>query len=486
MNMPADLPPKGSNEVPSCHGGLANLDEEHDYWIEEVEGSIPADLTGTFLRNGPGRQKIGGRPYGHWFDGDGMISQFTFTDSRAHFKNSYVKTPKYLEETAAQKILYRGFGTQIPGGWTKNIFRFPANPANTSIVYHGGKLLALNEGGRPWELLPGSLETVGEYDYDGALAGKTFSAHGKVHPKTGDYFNFGAGVSGGGIRPRPCLNLYRINPAGEMADTGQIPLQTFPFCHDFALSENHGIYFINSIVFGGMGKFFLGGRSMSEGIHFDNDIAMRIIVVNLDTLEVVREFETDPGAIIHFGNAFEEGDEIVVDGMFQDNFEANETLTDVFNPSGRFGGGHYHRYRLNLADGSMSCSKVSEHESEFPVFNPAKAGQHHDVCWTACSVDNGANSFFNGFQRVTFDGEVDLVTLPAGCYGSEPMFAPAQGATREDDGYLLEVVYDGFSHRSELQVFRADDVQDQVCVLRLSHHLPHQFHGHFVPKTFAV
>jgi carotenoid cleavage dioxygenase-like enzyme len=51
---------------------------------------------------------------------------------------------------------------------------------------------------------------------------------------------------------------------------------------------------------------------------------------------------------------------------------------------------------------------------------------------------------------------------------------------------LLEVVYDGFSHRSELQVFRADDVQDQVCVLRLSHHLPHQFHGHFVPKTFAV
>ena len=66
------------------------------------------------------------------------------------------------------------------------------------------------------------------------------------------------------------------------------------------------------------------------------------------------------------------------------------------------------------------------------------------------------------------------------------MFAPAQGATREDDGYLLEVVYDGYKHRSELQVFRADAVRDQVCTLRLSHHLPHQFHGHFISQTFAL
>ncbi|MBH79828.1 MAG: lignostilbene alpha-beta-dioxygenase [Gammaproteobacteria bacterium] len=482
MNMPA----KGANEAPSCHGGLANLDEEYDYWVEDIEGSIPADLTGTFLRNGPGRQKIGGAPYGHWFDGDGMLSQFTFTDGKAHFKNRYVRTPKYVEETAAQKILYRGFGTQIPGGLLKNVFRFPANPANTSLIYHGGKLLALNEGGLPWELATGSLETVGECDYDGALAGKTFSAHGKVHPKTGDYFNFGAGMSGGRLKPQACLNLYRINPAGEMTGTGQIPLATFPFCHDFALSDRYAIYFINSIVVSGMGGFILGTRTISDGIHFDNAIPMRMLVVDLDTLEVVREFETDPGAIIHFGNAFEEGDEIVIDAMFQDNFEANETLTDVFNPNGRFGGGHYHRYRLNMSDGSITCSKVSEHESEFPVFNPAKAGQRHGVSWTACSIDNGANSFFNGISRVSYDGDVQLLTLPAGYYGSEPMFAPAQGATREDDGYVLEVVYDGYNHVSEVVVLRAEDLEDQVCTLKLKHHLPHQFHGQFLSQTFPL
>lgn len=475
---------KGSNEAPSCHGGLENLDEEHDYWIEDIDGEVPANLSGTFLRNGPGRQRIGGRPYGHWFDGDGMLSQFSFVDGRVHFRNAYVRTPKYVEETAAQKILYRGFGTQIPGGWTKNVLRFPANPANTSIIYHGGKLLALNEGGRPWEVRPGSLETVGEYDYEGALARKTFSAHGKVHPRTGHYFNFGAGASGAGIKPQPCLNLYRIDASGTMINTGQVPLETFPFCHDFALSDKYGIYFINSIVFGGMGKFVLGTGTMSDGVHFDNDQALKIIVVDLDTLQVAREFETDPGAIIHFGNAFDDGDEVVVDGMFQDNFAANETLADVFNPSGRFGGGYYNRYRLNMASGAMTCERISDQECEFPTFNPQVAGQRHGMTWTACSVDNGANSFFNGFQRVDFDGHSTLVTLPPGHYGSEPMFAPAADAAREDDGYLLEVVYDGFKHRSELQVYRADDVADRVCTLRLPHHLPHQFHGHFVSQTF--
>ena len=49
----------------------------------------------------------------------------------------------------------------------------------------------------------------------------------------------------------------------------------------------------------------------------------------------------------------------------------------------------------------------------------------------------------------------------------------------EDDGYVLEVVYNAFDHKSELQVFRADALTDQVCCLKLSHHLPHQFHGYF-------
>ena len=79
---------------------------------------------------------------------------FTFRDGKVHFKNAYVRTPKYVKETEQQQILYKGFGTKIPGGIRANFLKAPANPANTSAMYHGGKLLALNEGGRPWQIEP--------------------------------------------------------------------------------------------------------------------------------------------------------------------------------------------------------------------------------------------------------------------------------------------------------------------------------------------
>lgn len=476
----------GANEIPSCHGGLENLDAEYDYMLEAVEGEIPADLKGTFFRNGPGRQRIGGRKYGHWFDGDGMLCAFTFDEGKAHFRNRYVRTTKYVEETAAQQILYRGFGTQVPGGLLKNFLKMPANPANTNTVYHGGHLLALNEGGKPWELKPGSLETIGEFTYDGELeSSMVFSAHGKIHAGTGDYINFGGGMSGFGLKgPKPCLNMYRINPEGRLFKKSQVPLENFPFCHDFALSDRYGIFFLGSIVFGNMLPVILGTKTISDQVVFDDSIPMQVVVVDLDTLTEVKRFETDPGAIIHFGNAFESGDEIVVDGMFQDNFEANSTLSDVFNPDGRFNGGIYMRYYLNMKSGQMRSEQVTDVESEFPTFNISYAGRQNDVTYTACSVDNGANSFFNAISRVTRDGDETVVTLPKGCYGSEPLFAPKVNARKEDDGYLLEVIYNGLDHLSELQIYRADDITDQVCSAKLRHHVPHQFHGFFTCHTF--
>ncbi len=487
MNNPVDRQSSGQNEPPSHVGGLENLDTEYNYWLEDIEGQIPADLEGTFFRNGPGRQRIGQHKYGHWFDGDGMLCAFTFRDGKAHFKNAYVRTPKYVDETAAQDIKYRGFGTQIPGSLWANIGKMPANPANTNSIYHAGKLLALNEGGHPWELKPEDLSTVGEYDYDGSLQrGQVFSAHGRVHQATGDYINFGAGMAGITLKgPQPCLNIYRINPAGKMIRKGQVLLDSFPFCHDFAIAEQHAIFFIGSIVFSGMGSVMLGRKTISDVVRYDPDINMRILVVNLDNLEVERTFETVPGAIIHTGNAFQHGDEIIVDGMYQDGFAANDTLTDVFNPHKRFGGGWYNRYFLNMADGSMRTERVSDIESEFPTFNTRLTGRESSVCYTACSVANGANGFFNAIQRVDFDGQYKLLTLPAGHYGSEPLFVPAKDSSREDDGYLLEIIYDGYRHKSDLVVLRADNLDEEVCRAHLTHHLPHQFHGYFTPQVFC-
>ncbi len=476
----------GANEIPTCHGGLENLDEEHSYKITEIEGELPRDLTGTFFRNGPGRQRIGDSNYGHWFDGDGMLCAFTFANGEVHFKNRYVRTPKYIAETESQKIEYRGFGTQVPGGFFSNFLKMPANPANTSLIWHGGHLLALNEGGKPWKLKPENLETIGEFTYEKELdPSMVFSAHGKIHEPTGDYINFGAGVGGFGLKgPKPCINMYRINPQGKLFKKAQIPLDSFPFCHDFAMTDRYAVFFVGSIVFGNMIPVMLGSNSISDQIKFDGSIPLKAVVVDLETFETVKTFETTPGSVIHFGNAFDQGDEIIVDGMFTDNFEANDTLGDVFNPEGRFGGGQYVRFIMNIKNGTIRQEKITEVESEFPTFNPTQAGKKHGVTYTATSIYNGANSFFNGIQRVSYDGESQLATLPPGYYGSEPMFAASDNPQAEDDGYILEVAYNGFTHKSELQIFRADNLDDMVCNLKLKHHVPHQFHGHFTHDVF--
>ena len=477
----------GSNEPPSHHGGLANLDEEHSYWIEEIEGALPADLEGTFFRNGPGRQRIGGEKYGHWFDGDGMVCAFTFRDGRAHFRNAYVRTPKYIDETRDQAIRYRGFGTAIPGGLLANVGRAPANPANTNTMYHAGRLFALNEGGHPWELDPTNLATLGECDFDGRLEkSEVFSAHGRIHPKTGEYVNFGGGIGGMSLKgPKPCLNVYRIAPSGELVKKGRVFIDHFPFCHDFVLTEHYAVFFVGSITFDGIVGVMLGTKCISDVVRYEPAIGMQVLVVDLETLELVKRVETGDGVIVHFGNAREDGDTIIIDGCYQNSFEANASLLDVFAPESRFNGGVFKRYVVDLKRGSLTEQVVTDTECEFPTFNNDLVGQRNRVTWTACSVDNGYNGFFNGFQRLTEDGDARIVTLPPGYYGSEPLFAPAKGATREDDGYLLEVVYDGFAHRSELQIYRADAVTDRVATLKLEHHLPHQFHGHFTREVVA-
>ena len=160
--------------------------------VDEVEGSVPRELTGTLYRNGPSRNEIGGKPYAHLFDGDGMLSQFTIADGGIRYRNRYVRTNHFLAERAADKPVMRGYGQQRPGGVPGNAFRTPANVANTSVQYHSGNLLALYEGGRPWQVDPDTLETVGEYDFDGELkGGYTYSAHPTWDPATGELFNFG-------------------------------------------------------------------------------------------------------------------------------------------------------------------------------------------------------------------------------------------------------------------------------------------------------
>lgn len=471
--------------APSFHSGLRALNDEYSYRAGRIEGKLPNWLRGTFFRNGPGRLEVGGQKFGHWFDGDGLICKFSFRDDGVHFSNRYVRTPKYVRESALNRIDCRGFGTQRSGGLLANFLRPPANPANTGVVWHGNHLLALNEGGRPFELNPTSLETVGEFDYAGQLSQfNMFSAHGKIHPRTGDYFNFGMGVSGVNRHGmQPGLSLYRISLLGKLVSKVTIPVDFFPFCHDFALTEKHAIFFLSSIRVSHLGSIILGSRTMADSIFFDPQAAMQIMVIDLQNFDVVMRAQTDPGAVVHFGNAWEGEQAFHLDAMFIDNFDANEKLKDIWHADG-LGGGKFLRYSIAKQNGALAVQPVCDIECEFPQWDNRTTGFRHQSTYTA-AVTTDDNSYFNAVMKVNVEsGATHINKLPAGCFASEPMFVPRPGGSADDDGALLCVVYNAHSQASELWVMDASDIDDVIARVLLPHHIPHQFHGFFTPQLF--
>ncbi len=475
--------PAAPRIMPGCHiAGFETQFEEYDYTVsaDEISGEIPSEIAGTLFRNGPGRLKIGEHKYGHWFDGDGMLNAITIDKGKLHYKNRYVRTPKYIEETAAQKILYRGVGTQRPGGFLNNMLRFPGNAANTSVVYHGGRLLTLWEGGDPWELDPATLETKGAHKFDGKLKrGMPFSAHGKIHPRTGYYYNFGF---------MGALNFYKINPDGEMEDSIRHVVGNYAMCHDFAMTDKHAIFFLCPAVFKHPLQFVFGFKSIMQAMDYDETMPTKIVVVSLDDLKVVREFETSSFFAFHFSNAYEEGDELVADVCRTDRMGAMDAVADVFADV-EFeddGSACFYRYRLNLATGEV---KGHKHEGvlggDFPMWDERRTGLLNNFAYTATFVENGTPYSFNALQKVDLrTGKANIYDFGPGRFTSEALFIPRSPDAAEDDGWMVSVVFNAHSGNSEVVLLDAQTMDKEVATVRLRNHIPHGFHGHFTHQVF--
>ncbi len=464
-------------------GGFEALEQELDCRVPaaEIDGRIPDSVRGTFFRIGPGRNRLGDQVFGHWFDGDGMLHGVTFTDDGIWYRNRYVRTPKYLAETAAGKIVYRSFGHNAPGGVLKNVGRLPANAANTSLIWHGGRLLALWEGGRPWQVDPVTLETIGEFNYRGKLGiTDPFSAHGKVDPKTGYYFNHGLGVGARG----PQINIYRINPDGELVARTGIPVKVAAFVHDCAFAGDYLVYFVHPVGFRNPLPFLSGLKAFNDCVRYNPDWGMEALVVEAATLKLVRRIPLDPFVVFHFGNAWQEESKLVIDLMRFEDFSVNAVLSDIFHAENEQGGRPW-RYTLNLDTGQIDAATLPlACSGEFPQWDLRFSGRKTRWLFTAAIADNGTSGFFNAIQRLdTETGRTTLHDFGPGRFTSEAVFVPE--GDREGDGYLCCVVYDAATQLSEIVLLdaRAEGLP-ALARIPLRNHVPFGFHCGYTRKAF--
>jgi carotenoid cleavage dioxygenase len=173
---------------PYLSGNFAPVRSEDDFDLE-VTGEFPAGLRGAFYRNGPNPQ-FEPRGHHHWFTGDGMIHAFFVEGGKVAYRNRYIRTPKWELEHAAGKALFGGFD---PRAADPSVMGKDSGTANTNIVWHADRLLALEEAHKPFELDPKSLESRGYVEpYKGRV-----TAHPKIDPATGEMAWFGYSVGDG-------------------------------------------------------------------------------------------------------------------------------------------------------------------------------------------------------------------------------------------------------------------------------------------------
>src|SRR5215203_6169762 len=198
-------------------GHIAPVANEIDAVDLPVDGALPPELTGRYLRNGP--NPLPGEPSGHWFTGHGMVHGIRLRDGRAEwYRNRWVRTKALAGESMIG-----------PTGRVDH----SVGVANTHVIAHAGRTMALVESSFPHVLTP-DLGTVGPFDFDGRLT-TAMTAHPKTDPVTGELHFFGYGFA------PPFLTYHRLSAAGELVTSAEITVPGPTMMHDFAITHRHAV-----------------------------------------------------------------------------------------------------------------------------------------------------------------------------------------------------------------------------------------------------
>lgn len=418
----------------------------------KVEGTIPPELSGLYVRNGPNAWQGSSD---HFFMGDGMLHGVRLEQGKARwYKNRYVQTPVLFEEPG---ILLKPPALQD-------------NMSNVSMLHHGGKLLSLGEAGWAYEIDPEDLSTREVVNYDGKLQ-TAMTAHPKIDPETGVMHFFGYSVF------EPYLTYHQANAQGELIKS--LPLQSDgpAMMHDFAMTENHVIFMELPVLFSMMKAVTMDPFPFG----WDESAACRMGVLPKNgSAADLKWFDVPTCFIFHTMNAFERGNEIVLDAARYDSLWVKGS-GDFNHPA------YLSRFTMNLESGAVSVDRVHQQALEFPQINRQNLGRdyRYGYCLTAGVKDNHIDyDGATGFIKVdTATGSADRFDLPNGLSPAEPFFVAAADGSGEDHGYLLSYVYDASSHTSDLWIMEADNVgAGAIAKIKLPVRVPVGFHGVWVPE----
>jgi len=414
-----------------------------------VEGAIPTELHGRYLRIGPNPFATPTGPY-HWFIGDGMVHGVELGNgAAAWYRNRWVRTDD----------LARAMGESPVDGPLPALY----DTSNTHVIGHAGRILALTEGSMPYELSP-TLDTLRRTDFGGPLP-TGFTAHPKIDPVSGELVAFAYWFA------PPYLTYYVIDAFGTLARSESIRIPRSVMMHDFAITREHVLFFDLPVVF--------DLEVAPFPFRWDDDHIARVGVMPRSGGDAdVRWFEIDPCYVFHPMNAYDDGDTIVVD------VPRHPTMFKQSRTGPNDGGvPTLDRWTIDLAAGKLREERLDERGQEFPRVNETLLGSRHRFGYpvglpNTLDAFDGATYFKHDLVAgVTYEHDFGPGRTPG-----EFVFIPAEAATSEDDGWLMGYVYDAAVDRSDLVILDAHEFcAAPVACVHLPVRVPYGFHGSWIP-----
>ncbi len=464
-----------NEEAPRWSRLFDNIDREHGFESLRVEGHLPQDLIGTIYRNGPGVFTRGGVRIAHLFDGDGAIAATRFSHAEAEGAVRFVQTRAREREERKQRWLYGGYKQSFQRPIREVLLGRSKNPANTGVLLHQGKLFALCEAGKPIELHPDELSTLGEEDFGGVI--QTFNAHPKrVVSRAATY---SIGVRLGRTHQIDILEVPDFGCARRLAT---LPAGTVGMVHDFAVTERHLILFIPPQRVKLL-SMLLRNRGLVDAIDWDQSAGTEIVTISLDAPDQVRRFRTESFYMEHVANAYEEKDgEIVIDFTRYENLATFENLVQplVHLRVGAPLSMSLSRMRLAASCKSATFETLLGESCELPHTANAHRGKRHNVTYLAGQPDSERpyDAFTSTLKIDHLHNRVERFFHGKDTAGGEPIFVPRPNAKDEDDGYLLVPVFDPKTGSSHEAIFDARRVSDgPIARAHHSQPIPPRFHG---------
>jgi carotenoid cleavage dioxygenase-like enzyme len=443
-----------------------------------VEGDIPADLDGVYLRNTENPLHPALKAY-HPFDGDAMVHVVGFRDGKAFYRNRFVRTDGLLAENDAGGPLWPGLAEPVElakrdHGWGARGSMKDASSTDV-IVHRGTALTSFYQCGDLYRLDPYTADTEGKESWNGAFpVDWGVSAHPKVDDRTGEllFFNYS--------KQAPYMHYGVVDADNDLVHYVDVPLPGPRLPHDMAFTENYVI--LNDF------PLFWEPSYLERNAHvarFHRDMPSRFAVIGRRGCDITW-FEAEPTFVLHFTNAYEDGDEIVLDGFFQSDPEpADNGMGNKWERAFRFLAldrmqSRLHRWRFNLVTGGVHEEQLSDSITEFGMINAGYAGAKYRYTYAATGKPSWF--LFDGLVKHDLDtGHEERFALGDGVYGSETAMASRVGGAGEDDGYLVTLTTDMNADASYCLVFDAARVADgPVCKLALPERISSGTHSTWV------